>query len=140
MEYAIISQSPKKKFIQPPQRNGAVLLTMPMCVNLIAPSQVQGCVLTRYIYIILLAALSLSISKPILSFFCSWKIRRILVISWTFDHIPAIIVVLTLQFVMSEILEDVTQESRGGGNQIFEPSTFYPVGCAQTHEMIAAQV
>lgn len=113
---------------------------MSMSVNLIAPSKVQGCVLTRYIYIILLAALSLSISKPIFSFFSFWKIKRIRVISRTFDHIPAMIVVLKLQFVMSEMLEDVTQERRGRGNQIFEPSTFYPLGCAQTHAMISAQV
>lgn len=86
--------------------------TMPMSVNLIAPSKVQGCVLTRYIYIILLAALSSSTSKPIFSFFCFWKIRRIGVISRTFHHIPALMV-LKLQFVMSEMLEDVTRE-RGG--------------------------
>lgn len=112
-----------------------------MSVNLIAPSKVQGCVLTHYIYIILLAALSLSISKPIFSFFCFWKMRRIHVFfPRTFHHIPAMIVVLKLQFVMSEMLEDVTQERRGRGNQIFEPSTFYLVGCAQTRAMISAQV
>lgn len=69
--------------------------------------------------------MSLSISKPIFSCFCFWKIRRIRVISQTFDHIPAMIVVLKLQFVMSEMLEDVTQERRG--NQIFEPSTLWDV-------------
>lgn len=79
------------------------------------------------IYIILLAALSLSLSKPVFSFFCFWKIRRIRVISRTFDHIPAMIVVLKLQFVMSEMLEDFTQECRGRGNQIFEPSTLWDV-------------
>lgn len=123
IEYAI-SQSTKKKILQAPQRNGAVLRTVPMSVNLIAPSKVQGCVLTRYIYIIL-AALSLSISKPIISFSFFWKIRRIHVISPTLDHIPAMIVVLKLQFVMFEMLEDVAQEHRGRGNQIFEPSTLW---------------
>lgn len=50
------------------------------------------------------------------------------------------IVVLLLQFVMPEMLADFTQERGGRGNQIFEPSTFCPVGYVETHALISAHV